>query len=233
MQPDPPPMAARAPAIILVEPQLGENIGAAARAMANFGLGDLRLVSPRDGWPSKKAKAAASGADGIIESVRVFASTAEAIADLNFVYATSARIRDLPKEVVGPREAVSELKRRAARRPGDRRDVRARALGADQRGDRARRCDRHLPGQSEIRLPQSRAGGAARLLRMDIGRARRRASGPLRYPGTRPCARVEGASARADGSIWKGRWSRPAIFARPTCGRPWCRTSAPFSSAPA
>ena len=114
MQPDPPPMAVRAPAIILVEPQLGENIGAAARAMANFGLGDLRLVSPRDGWPSKKAKAAASGADGIIDSVRVFTSTAEAVADLNFVYATSARIRDLPKAVVGPREAVSELKRRAA-----------------------------------------------------------------------------------------------------------------------
>ncbi len=113
MQPNPPTPAVGAPAIVLVEPQLGENIGAAARAMANFGFGDLRLVSPRDGWPSRKAKAAASGADGILESVRVFASTAEAVADLNFVYATSARIRDLPKEVVGPREAVSELKRRA------------------------------------------------------------------------------------------------------------------------
>jgi tRNA/rRNA methyltransferase len=101
------------PAIVLVEPQMGENIGAAARAMANFGLGDLRLVAPRDGWPSRKAKAAASGADGIIDSVRLFSSTEEAIADLNFVYATSARIRDLPKQVVGPREAVAELRRRA------------------------------------------------------------------------------------------------------------------------
>jgi tRNA/rRNA methyltransferase len=106
----PPPSPA--PAIILVEPQLGENIGAAARAMANFGLGDLRLVSPRDGWPNRKAKAAASGADGIIDSVRVFASAEEAIADLNFVYATSARVRGLPKEMIGPRDAVSELKRR-------------------------------------------------------------------------------------------------------------------------
>jgi tRNA/rRNA methyltransferase len=104
----------RNPAIVLVEPQLGENIGAAARAMANFGLGDLRLVRPRDGWPSKKARAAASGALGIVDDARMFESTEAAIADLNFVYATTARSRDLPKEVVGPREAVAVLKARAA-----------------------------------------------------------------------------------------------------------------------
>jgi tRNA/rRNA methyltransferase len=102
------------PAIVLVEPQLGENIGAAARAMANFGLGDLRLVKPRDGWPSRKARAAASGASGIVDSARVFESTEAAIADLNFVYAATARSRDLPKEVVGPREAIGVLKERAA-----------------------------------------------------------------------------------------------------------------------
>ena len=100
--------------MILVEPQLGENIGAAARAMANFGLGDLRLVRPRDGWPSKQARAAASGADAIVDDARVFESTEAAIADLNFVYATTARSRDLPKQVVGPREAVAELKTRMA-----------------------------------------------------------------------------------------------------------------------
>ncbi len=100
------------PAIILVEPQLGENIGAAARAMANFRLTDLRLVAPRDGWPSKKARAAASGATGIIDEVRVFDTAAAAVADLNFVYAATARIRDLPKPVVGPREAVTELRKR-------------------------------------------------------------------------------------------------------------------------
>jgi tRNA/rRNA methyltransferase len=99
----------RAPAIVLVEPQMGENIGAAARAMANFGLTDLRLVRPRDGWPSKKARAAASGATGIVDKVRVFDSAEEAIADLNYVYATTARTRDLPKAVVGPREAAAEL----------------------------------------------------------------------------------------------------------------------------
>jgi tRNA/rRNA methyltransferase len=102
------------PAIVLVEPQMGENIGAAARAMANFGLGDLRLVAPRDGWPSKKARAAASGANEIVDSAQVFESVEAAIADLNFVYATTARTRDLPKAVVGPREAVAVLRTHAA-----------------------------------------------------------------------------------------------------------------------
>jgi tRNA/rRNA methyltransferase len=102
------------PAIVLVEPQLGENIGAAARAMANFGLTDLRLVRPRDGWPSAKARAAASGATGIVDDVRVFESTEGAIADLNFVFATTARTRDIPKEVMGPREAANALRTRAA-----------------------------------------------------------------------------------------------------------------------
>lgn len=102
------------PAIILVEPQMGENIGAAARAMANFGLGDLRLVAPRDGWPNRKARPAASGAVHVIDDARIFATAAEAIADLSFVYATTARSRDLPKPVVGPRDAVAELRRRAA-----------------------------------------------------------------------------------------------------------------------
>jgi tRNA/rRNA methyltransferase len=110
--------ALTAPAIVLVEPQMGENIGAAARAMANFGLTDLRLVSPRDGWPNRKAKAAASGATGIVDDVRVFESTEAAVADLNFVYATTARTRDLPKSIVGPREAVAELRSRAGQASG-------------------------------------------------------------------------------------------------------------------
>lgn len=110
MHPDPAPPG---PAIILVEPQLGENIGAAARAMANFGLSDLRLVSPRDGWPNDKARAAASRADHILDATSVFATTAEAVAELRFIYASTARNRGLPKPVVGPRAAVAELRRRA------------------------------------------------------------------------------------------------------------------------
>ncbi|HEX2256985.1 MAG TPA: RNA methyltransferase [Afifellaceae bacterium] len=101
------------PAIVLVEPQLGENIGAAARAMANFGLADLRLVNPRDGWPSDKARAAASGADHVIDAVGVFPSVQAAVAELRFVYATTARGRDMAKPVRGPRQAAETLRARA------------------------------------------------------------------------------------------------------------------------
>lgn len=100
------------PAIILVEPQLGENIGMVARAMANFGLSELRLVNPRDGWPSEKARAAASRADHVIDGARVFDTLAEALVDLNFVYATTARERDGFKTVRGPVEAARNLRQR-------------------------------------------------------------------------------------------------------------------------
>ncbi|WP_018632733.1 RNA methyltransferase [Neomegalonema perideroedes] len=95
-----------APAMILVRPQLAENIGAAARAMWNFGLWDLRLVAPRDGWPQGRAWAACSGAEGPLDRARVFETTAEAVADLNHVYATTARSRDLHKEAATPEEAA-------------------------------------------------------------------------------------------------------------------------------
>jgi tRNA/rRNA methyltransferase len=97
------------PAVILCEPQLGENIGTAARAMANFGLWDLRIVNPRDGWPNEKAVAAASKADHVIERVRVFATVEEAIADLSLVLATTARERYLEKPVYGPEEASQRI----------------------------------------------------------------------------------------------------------------------------
>jgi len=102
------------PVIILVEPQLGENIGAAARAMLNCGLTRLRLVRPRDGWPNPKALAAASGADLVIEGAEIFETTAAAIADLNFVAATTARQRDMVKYILTPEEAGRELHARAA-----------------------------------------------------------------------------------------------------------------------
>ena len=98
------------PVIVLVEPQLGENIGMVARAMANFGLGELRLVAPRDGWPSEKARAAASKADHVIDGVVVFDTLREAIADLNHVVATTARERDGFKPVLGPVEAGRKLR---------------------------------------------------------------------------------------------------------------------------
>ncbi|WP_309086655.1 RNA methyltransferase [Chelativorans sp.] len=100
------------PTIILVEPQLGENIGMVARAMANFGLAELRLVKPRDGWPNEKARAAASRADHVIDAVKVFDDLAAAVADLHFIFATTARPRDNFKPVRGPVEAGLDLRAR-------------------------------------------------------------------------------------------------------------------------
>ena len=104
-----------APCIILSHPQLGENIGAAARAMANFGLSDLRLVKPRHGWPDAKATVMAAGAANVVEDARVFATLREALADLNLVYATTARERGITKEVLTPAEAAARLRHASAR----------------------------------------------------------------------------------------------------------------------
>jgi tRNA/rRNA methyltransferase len=98
------------PAIVLVRPQLGENIGKAARAMLNFGLTDLRLVSPRDGWPNPSAGPAASGADIVLQNARVFDSVADAVADCAHVYATTVRKRGLVVPVVTPEEAAREIR---------------------------------------------------------------------------------------------------------------------------
>ena len=100
----------RAPAIILKDAQLAENIGAAARVMANFGLGDLRLVAPRDGWPQERAWASASGANWPLDGAKVFDRLEPAIADLTLVLATTARPREAVLPVIGPREAAAALK---------------------------------------------------------------------------------------------------------------------------
>jgi len=99
-----------APVIILVRPQLGENIGMAARAMLNCGLSALRLVEPRDGWPNVKAERAASGADVVLHKAKVFASVADAVADLERVVATSARNRELSQRIVTARRAAAEMR---------------------------------------------------------------------------------------------------------------------------
>jgi tRNA/rRNA methyltransferase len=99
-----------APLIVLVRPQLGENIGKAARAMLNFGLTELRLVAPRDGWPNPAAGPAASGADIVLERAQVFASVAEAVHDIPHVYATTVRKRGLVMPVVTPEQAAREIR---------------------------------------------------------------------------------------------------------------------------
>lgn len=106
-----------APIIVLVRPQLGENIGKAARAMLNFGLTEMRIVNPRDGWPNPSAGPAAAGADIVLDQAKVFSNTADAVADCEHVYATTVRKRGVTKPVVGADGAArlihSELGRHA------------------------------------------------------------------------------------------------------------------------
>ena len=97
------------PIIVLVRPQLGQNIGKAARAMLNFGLTEMRLVSPRDGWPNPEAGPAASGADLVLEKAELYDTTAEAVADCGLVFASTVRRRDLVVPVVGPEEMAREI----------------------------------------------------------------------------------------------------------------------------
>lgn len=107
--------AAPPPVIILVKPQLGENIGKAARAMLNFGLTELRLVAPRDGWPNPDAGPAASGADLVLARAEVFDTLADAVADCTTVYATTVRKRGVTKQVLTPDAAAREVHSTAGR----------------------------------------------------------------------------------------------------------------------
>jgi len=98
------------PVMVLVRPQMGENIGAAARAMLNFGLEHMRLVAPRDGWPNPSAVAMASGASAVLDHARVFPDLRGALADCTRVYATTARGRELVKPVLTPEAAMTEAR---------------------------------------------------------------------------------------------------------------------------
>lgn len=108
-------MGAKPPIIVLVRPQLGQNIGKAARAMLNFGLTEMRLVAPRDGWPNPDAGAAASGADIVFEQAEVFSSVEESIADCVQVFASTVRRRDLVMPVLGPVEMAEAIATKAGR----------------------------------------------------------------------------------------------------------------------
>ncbi|MCK4713226.1 MAG: RNA methyltransferase, partial [Marinosulfonomonas sp.] len=98
------------PAMILVRPQMGENIGASARAMWNFGLDRMRVVAPRDGWPNERAVAMAAGAGRLLDQAGLFDSTADAIADCNYVFATTARHRGLTKPIMTPERAMEHAR---------------------------------------------------------------------------------------------------------------------------
>jgi tRNA/rRNA methyltransferase len=103
------------PVIVLVRPQLGQNIGKAARAMLNFGLSEMRLVTPRDGWPNPDAGPAASGADVVLERAKLFDTVAEAIADCSHVFASTVRRRDLVMPVLGPEQMADQIRTSAER----------------------------------------------------------------------------------------------------------------------
>src|ERR1700716_1162296 len=109
-----PGVALAGPVVILVEPQLGENIGMAARAMGNFGLTRLRIVNPRDGWPNASAQRAAAGADHILDKVELFESVEQAVADCTLLFATTARAHDQAKPVIAPQQAAQEIVREIA-----------------------------------------------------------------------------------------------------------------------
>ena len=102
------------PAFVLIRPQMGENIGAAARAMWNFGLDRMRITSPRDGWPNQKAVVMASGAGRLLDEAVMCETTAEAVADCTYVYATTARPRELTKPVFTPAHAMKDAAQRIA-----------------------------------------------------------------------------------------------------------------------
>jgi len=104
-----------APIAVLVNPQLGENIGTAARAMANFGLHEMRIFDPRDGWPNEKAIATSSGAHWILDKASVHWTMEDTLKDVNYVYATTARPRGMVKEVITPEQAGDDMRQRVAR----------------------------------------------------------------------------------------------------------------------
>ena len=108
-------MSPAKPVIVLVRPQLGQNIGKAARAMLNFGLTEMRLVAPRDGWPNPDAGPAASGADIVLEQAQVFETTQAAIADCSTIFASTVRRRDLLMPVVGPQGMADRITTSAER----------------------------------------------------------------------------------------------------------------------
>ena len=154
----PPPILEEWPAILLVRPQMGENIGAVARAMLNFGLMQLRLVEPRDRWPNNKAYAVASGADRVLDNAKLEWSLAPALADATMVLAATARPRELEKPVWGPNEAAEKL--RAAIAAGERPVI---LFGPERDGltsDEVARADAILthpvnPGFASLNLAQA------------------------------------------------------------------------------
>ncbi len=206
-----------APVVVLVEPQLGENIGAAARAMANFGLSKLRVVKPLQGWPNERARVMASGADRILDGAVLYESLSDAIADCTFVLATTARVHDQAKPVMGADQAAAAAAH-AGRIGRDRgAGVRARAHRAGKpRGGDGRR-HRHAAGQPGLRLAQPGAGGGDRRLRMVQARRRRRSAV---HPAGKIAAGGQAAACVPSLPTSTANWRRPSSSGRKKSAAP-------------
>jgi len=221
------PMAAGpAPVVVLVRPQMGENIGAAARAMKNFGLADMRLVAPRDGWPNDKAVAMSSRADDILTAATLFDDTEAAVADLHALYATTARRRDMVKPELTPRQAAAEMRARIA--AGERVGV---LFGAEKAGlDN----DDVTLARAIIQVPTNPAFGSINLaqavLLLGYEWSRRRTMRPRpRRMAALPPARPNG---RSSFPAWRRSWTGRASSSRRRSAPTWSATSATSLPAP-
>lgn len=207
----PPSIAEDWPRIVLVRPQMGENIGAVARAMLNFGLSGLTLVEPRDAWPNPKAWAVASGADAVLDRAHLTWSLSEAVADATLLVATTARPRGMEKPVWGPREAVDRL--RAAALAGERPMV---LFGAEAHGltnEEVARADAILsypvnPGFASLNL-----ANAVAVFAFAFGEARAGAAAPTWFKGSQDApasqAELDGLFDHLEAELTRGRFYHP------------------------
>lgn len=204
---------APSPVVVLVETQMAENIGATMRAMANFGLAQLRLVNPREAFPNDKAVAMASGADGVLRPVETFGSLEAAVADLNLVLATTARTHDLAKPVVSPATAASLM-----RASIDRGETVGIVFGRERNGltsDEVALCDQILTIPIDPRFPSLNVGQAVLTIAYEwrkvvIGDA---AWTPFPEKERSPLARKEdvlGMFEHLEGALDRAEFFRPA-----------------------
>ncbi len=221
---------AAGPAVILVRPQLGENVGTAARAMLNFGLTDLRLVRPQCGWPNVKAVNAASGANVVLNRLRLFETVEAAAADLHRLYATTARARDLAKPEVSAARAASEA--RAACAAGQGVGI---LFGPERTG---LTNDELILADAVLRVPVNpdffslNLAQAVLLVAYEWWQSADSAPAPAPSPARpRPSPRPR-ASSRGCSIIWWPSSMPPTSSAPPTGGRAWCARCRRSSPAP-
>lgn len=207
----PPPISETWPAVCLVRPQMGENIGAAARAMLNFGLTSLRLVAPRDRWPNPKAEVVAVGADTVLQQAKVEWKLEDALADATLVLAATARPRDMEKPVWGPREAAARL--RAAIAAGERPVVMFGPEAAGLESDEIARADAIVtlpvnPGFASLNL-----ANAVAVFAYAYAEARQESNAPAWFQGgdSPPATQqeLEALFAHLEAELERGRFFHP------------------------